>query len=109
MTAMRAQVRRLAESWPVVAERGKRDFGAYVQVRLCSFRSAPELVSDTPIQGALSKRLDRLIRAGTPESATKAFVQAEVEALAQLRKGEFKARYGHCALTPSWQRLTETT
>eukprot|EP00035_Acanthoeca_spectabilis_P000050 m.70549 g.70549 ORF g.70549 m.70549 type:complete len:91 (-) comp10020_c0_seq1:393-665(-) len=90
MTAMRAQVRRLAESWPVVAERGKRDFGAYVQ-------------------GALSKRLDRLIRAGTPESATKAFVQAEVEALAQLRKGEFKARYGHCALTPSWQRLTETT
>mmetsp|Transcript_50326 Transcript_50326/g.69847 ORF Transcript_50326/g.69847 Transcript_50326/m.69847 type:complete len:132 (-) Transcript_50326:120-515(-) len=74
MASIRSRIQRLADGWPVVPARGKRDFGAYVQ-------------------DALSKRLLRFVKAGTPDSATKTFVEGEVEALSQLRNNEFKAKY----------------
>eukprot|EP00037_Helgoeca_nana_P013126 m.120542 g.120542 ORF g.120542 m.120542 type:complete len:134 (+) comp21850_c0_seq1:376-777(+) len=77
MAATRATLRQLVESWPVVTARGSRDFGAYVQ-------------------GALSKRLDRLANSSpssTAQCATASFVEGEVAALEQLRNSDFKSRY----------------
>eukprot|EP00038_Savillea_parva_P006235 m.162463 g.162463 ORF g.162463 m.162463 type:complete len:133 (-) comp12194_c0_seq1:856-1254(-) len=70
--SVRRALKQLAEGWPIVQERGRRDFGSYVQ-------------------GTLSQRLDRLAGAGSAD--TTAFVQKEVDALAKLRNSDFKSRY----------------